>query len=178
MNGTFSNPPRVPQAFVDLVGDHFLEAARYLREIQDEHPEDFASVAKKLRIGRRKAFNLARIDRCFHDLGIAPDRLRKVGWTKLALLSSYVDTDNIEGLLTLAENHTAHELKMLLRGDGFDPEGKTIVLHLGKGQYELLERALLATGAVPHSRGLLHKEEALMELIAGGEKQDAIDANA
>ncbi|KER35224.1 hypothetical protein ACFFV8_07480 [Sphingobium indicum] len=178
MNGNFSNPPRVPQAFVDLVGDHFLEAARYLREIQDEHPDDFASVAKKLRIGPRKAYNLARIDRCFHDLGIRPDRLRKVGWTKLALLSSYVDADNIEELLTLAENHTAHELKMLLRGSGFDPEGKTVVLYLDKGQYELLEQALLAAGAVPHSRGLLYKEEALMELISGGERHDAVNASA
>lgn len=47
----------MPQAFIEMIGDHFLEAARYLREIQDEHPDDFVSVARKLKIGRRKAYS-------------------------------------------------------------------------------------------------------------------------
>lgn len=158
-------PPKVPQAFVDMIGDHFLEAARYLREIQDQHPDDFASVAKKLRIGKRKAYHLTQIDRSFHNLGIAPDRLRQIGWTKLAALSSYVDADNVEELLILAEASTAHELKMRLRGNEFDPEGRTVVLQFDKAQYALFEQALLKTGAVQHSRGLLNKEEALTMLL-------------
>lgn len=161
-----SKAPRVPQAFVDMIGDHFLEAARYLREIQDEHPDDFASVAKKLKIGNRKAYNLAQIDRSFHDLGVATDRLRRIGWTKLALLSSYVDADNVEELLALAESGTAHELKMYLRGSTFDPEGKAVLLYLDKQQYALFEQALLAAGAIEHSRGLLNKEEALTKLLS------------
>src|SRR3546814_20385358 len=70
MKGTNSQAPRVPQAFVDMIGDHFLEAARYLREIQDEHPDDFVSVAKNLGIGRRKAYQLAQVKRSFHELDI------------------------------------------------------------------------------------------------------------
>jgi len=49
-----------------------------LREIQDEHPDDFVSVARKLKIGRRKAYALARIDRRFHDLGIAPEVTKQI----------------------------------------------------------------------------------------------------
>lgn len=48
MKGTKSKAPKVPQAFIELIGDHFLAAARYLREIQDEHPDDFVSIARKL----------------------------------------------------------------------------------------------------------------------------------
>lgn len=77
--------PKVPQSFVDLIGDHFLEAARYLREIQDDHPDDFTSVAKELKIGIRKAYDLIRIDRSFDSLGVPIDRMRRIGWTKLGL---------------------------------------------------------------------------------------------
>lgn len=166
MNSTYSKTTKVPQAFVDMLGDHFLEAAHYLREIQDENPDEFASVAKKLKIGSRKAYNLAQIDRSFRDLGVATDRLRHIGWTKLALLSSHVDTDNVEELLALAERCTAHELKMRLRGSAFDPEGKAVLLYLDKQQYTLFEQALLTAGAIQHSRGLLNKEEALTRLLS------------
>jgi len=110
MKGTKSNAPEVPQAFIEMIGDHFLEAARYLREIQDEHPDDFVSVARKLKIGRRKAYALARTDRRFHDLGIAPDRLRRIGWAKLQIVALQIDQDNCEELLDLAETHSREAL--------------------------------------------------------------------
>jgi len=166
MEGTKSKTPKVPQIIVDMMGDHFLEVARHLRETQKYHPEDFRSVAKELKIGIRKAYNLAQISRTFDDLSIPIERLRRVGWTKLALLSSYVDKGNIDTLLAKAADCTAHELKMYLRGNEFDPEGKTVVLHLDSEQYAVFERALRAAGAVPHSRGLLNKEAALTELLS------------
>lgn len=107
MKGSKNKAPHVPEAFVDMIGDHFLEAARYLREIQDEQPENFVSVAKSLGIGPRKAYHLAQIDRSFHALGIAPDRLRRIGWTKLSLLAPHIDADTANELLTLAEAVTA-----------------------------------------------------------------------
>jgi hypothetical protein len=113
---------------VDMMGDHFLEVARHLRDTQKNHPEDFRSVAKQLKIGIRKAYNLAQISRTFDDLSVPIERLRRIGWTKLALLSSYVDADNIDMLLAKAADSTAHELKMYLQGNEFDPEGKTVVL--------------------------------------------------
>lgn len=159
-------PPRVPQAFIDMIGDHFLEAARYLREIQDQHSDDFASIAKSLGIGQRKAYHLAQIDRSFHALGIEPDRLRRIGWTKLSHIAPVVHADNVEEWLSLAEAVTAYELKLHLHGHDVDPEMKAVVLYLDKAQYQVFEKALTAAGAVPHSRGLLKKEEALNKLLS------------
>ena len=157
---------KIPQALIDMIGDHFLEAARYLREIQDQHTDDFASTAKSLGIGQRKAYHLAQIDRSFHGLGIAPDRLQRIGWTKLSHLAPVVHADNVEEWLTLAEAVTAHELKLHLHGQEVDPDLKAVVLYLDKAQYQVFEKALTAVGAVPHSRGLLKKEEALVRLLS------------
>ncbi len=158
--------PQIPQTLIDMTGDHFLEAARYLREIQDQHTDDFASIAKSLGIGQRKAYHLAQIDRSFHTLGIAPDRLRRIGWTKLSHIAPVVHADNVEEWLTLAEAVTAYELKLHLHGHDVDPEMKAVVLYLDKAQYDLFEKALTGAGAVPHSRGLLKKEEALTKLLS------------
>jgi len=166
MEGTKNKAAKVPQIIVDMMGDHFLEVARHLRETQKHHPEDFRSVARELKIGIRKAYNLAQISRTFDDLGVPIEQLRRIGWTKLALLSPYVDKANIDTLLVKAADSTAHELKMYLRGNEFDPEGKTIVLHLDSEQYAVFEQALLTAGAIPHSRGLLNKEAALTALLA------------
>lgn len=167
MEGTKSNTSKVPQMIVDMMGDHFLEVARHLRETQNNHPEDFRSVAKQLKIGIRKAYNLAQISRTFDDLGVPIEQLRRIGWTKLALLSPYVDNGNIDTLLAKAADSTAHELKMYLRGNEFDPDGKTVVLHLDSEQYAVFENALLKGGAIPHSRGLLNKETVLIDLLDG-----------
>ena len=89
MKGPKNKVPHVPRAFVDMIGAHFSN--------------DFVSVAKNLGIGLRKAYHLAQIDRSFHALGIAPDRLRRIGWTKLSHLAPHIDADNAKELLTLAE---------------------------------------------------------------------------
>lgn len=166
MKGYKDSALHVPQAFIDMIGDHFLEAARYLREIQDEHPDEFVAIAKDLGIGRRKAYHLAQLDRSFHALGIAPDRLRRIGWTKLSLLAPYVDADNVHELLKLAEAVTAHELKMHLRGHAIDPDTRAVVMYLDKAQFEIFEKAILTAGAIKQNKGLLYKETALIRLLS------------
>jgi hypothetical protein len=158
--------PSIPQALIDLIGDHFLEATRYLREIHDEHPEDFVGVAKSLGIGRRKAYHLVQLDRSFHSLGISPDQLRAIGWTKLALLAPHVDADNVHNLLNFAEVLTAYELKMHLRGEMVGPDTRAVVMYLDKGQYEIFEAAVVKAGAIRHPKCLLNKEAALMEVLS------------
>ncbi|TPE63097.1 hypothetical protein FJQ54_04425 [Sandaracinobacter neustonicus] len=165
MKGTKPKTSKVPQIIVDMMSDHFLEAGQYLRDAQENHPEDFRSVAKQLKIGTRKAYNLAQISRTFDELGIPMEQLRRIGWTKLALLASYVDADNINALLAKAAASTAHELKMYLHEKEFDPEGRTVVLHLDSDQYAVFKKALQKSGAIPHSKGLLNKEVALTELL-------------
>ncbi|MFC3101066.1 hypothetical protein [Altererythrobacter lauratis] len=157
--------PHVPQAFIDLIGDHFLEAARYLREIQDEYPDEFIAVAKSLGIKRRKAYHLASVDRSFDNLGVAQDRLRKIGWTKLSLLAPHVDADNVLELLNMAEVLTAYELKMYLRGEMLAPDTRAVVVYLDKAQYAVFESAVLKAGAIKHPHGLTNKEAALTHAL-------------
>lgn len=54
---------------------------------------------------------------------------------------------------------------MHLRGHAVDPDTRAVVLYLDKEQYAVFEKALVAAGAVPHSRGLLNKEAALTKLL-------------
>ena len=68
------------------------------------------------------------------------------GWAKLSILATYGEAETIDDLLDVAEDCTAHELKMY-SAMAIDPDGQTVVLHLDSEQYALLEQALLAEGA-------------------------------
>lgn len=165
MEGNNNTPVEVPQELIDQSKSRIIETARFLREVRDKRPDEFQAVAKKLKIGQRKAHHLAQIDKKLGEMNIPAERVKRLGWTKLSLLATHGQSDTIDELLDVAESCTAHELKMHIRDGKFDPEGRTVVLHFDKEQYGLLEGALRAKGAKPHSRGLLGKEAALMRLI-------------
>lgn len=150
---------------IDMIGGHFLEAANYLREIQDEAPDQFVPVVKQLGIGLRKAYALAQIDRAFHDRGIQRDRLRAIGWTKLAMLAPYVDDDNVEALLGIAEELPAHAVRLLVRGDEVDPNGRIVALFLSSAQLALFDKIMERFGALKVPRGWLKKEAALVKAM-------------
>jgi hypothetical protein len=165
MPGTNAKLPQVPDMLIDMIGSHFLETARYLREIQDQAPENFAYVVEQLKLGKRKAYALAKIDRSFHDRGVDRERLRAIGWTKLWLLSPFVGDANVEAMLQLAEATTANELKLILQGQEVDPEGKVIVLYLRRDDLAIFDKVMAAYGAIKHPRGWLDKEEAIMRAM-------------
>jgi hypothetical protein len=156
----------VPRHLIEHSKSRLLETARFLRKVRDENREEFRGVARKLKIGLRKAYHLAQIDEVLGDMDVSAERIQRLGWTKLSLLAAHGQSDTIDELLDVAESCTAHELKIYIRDGGFDPEGRTVVLHFNKEQYEQLEEALRSKGATPHSRGLLGKEAALMRLVA------------
>lgn len=155
----------LPDMMIEMIGSHFLEAARYLREIQDEVPDQFAPVVKQLGIGLRKAYALAQIDRAFHDRGVERDRLRAIGWTKLAMLASFIDDDNVETLLAMAEELPAHALRLLVAGVEVDPQGRVVALYLDSGQLALFDKVMETFGAVQAPRGWVLKEKALMKAM-------------
>jgi hypothetical protein len=154
-----------PDILLDMIDSHFLEAARYLREVLDDVPDDFAHVVEHLKIGKRKAYALAQIDRSFHDLGIDRERLHKLGWTKLAMLAPYVSANGVEQLLKLAEEVTANELKRILQGEEIDPAGKVIVLYLRSEELFVFDQTMQKFGATKHPRGWLGKEAALVQAM-------------
>lgn len=155
----------LPELMIDMIGSHFLEAANYLREIQDEVPDQFVPVVKQLGIGLRKGYALAQIDRAFHDRGIDRDRLRMIGWTKLAMLAPYVDDDNVEALLGVAEELPAHAVRLLVRGDDVDPNGRIVALFLSSEQLALFDKVMEYFGALKLPRGWLKKEAALVKAM-------------
>lgn len=166
MEGINKAAVEVPQELIDHSKSRLLETARFLRKVRAENRDEFRSVARKLKIGVRKAYHLAQIDEVLSDMDVSAERIQRLGWTKLSLLAAHGEPDTIDELLDVAESGTAHELKMHIRDGKFDPEGRTVVLHFDKEQYALLDQALRAKGAEPHSRGLLGKETALMRLVA------------
>lgn len=165
MEGIDKIAVEVPQDLIDHSKSRLLEVASFLRKVRVEHPDEFRSVAKKLKIGIRKAYHLAQIDEALSEMDISAERVKRLGWTKLSLLAAYGKKETINELLDVAEGCSAHKLKMHISKGGFDPGGRTVVLHFDKEQYALLDQALRAKGAEPHSRGLLGKEEALMRLV-------------
>jgi len=166
MNKKPITPKQKAELIASFIGDNFIEAARYLREVQDEAPELFATVVKHTGIGMRKAYYLAEIDRRFRKLGVDRNRLRKIGWTKVQIIGRHINKTNLEELLSLAEKHTAYELNALMRGEQSHPDTRCVVLYFTPEQYETFEKAVLANGGVKSGRGLLGKEEALAKALA------------
>ncbi|MFD0848626.1 hypothetical protein [Sphingosinicella xenopeptidilytica] len=165
MEGIKKAAVEVPQDLIDHSKSRLLETASLLRKVRDENRDEFRSVATKLRMRLRKAYHLAQIDEALSDMDIPAERMQRLGWTKLSILAAYGKKETIDDLLDVAEDCTAHELKMYIHKGGIDPGGRTVVLHFDKEQYALLEEALRAKGAEPHPRGLLGKEAALMRLV-------------
>ncbi|OJY60868.1 MAG: hypothetical protein BGP16_13150 [Sphingobium sp. 66-54] len=165
MEGINKTAAEVPQDLIDHSKSRLLDTASFLRKVRDENRDEFRSVARKLKINLRKAYHLAQIDEALSEMDVSAERIQRLGWTKLSLLAAHVQSDTIDDLLDVAESCTAHKLKMYLSEGGFDPDGRTVVLHFDKEQYALLDQVLRARGAEPHSRGLLGKETALMRLV-------------
>jgi hypothetical protein len=148
-----------------IIGDDFITIARRLREILEEKPDLFPQVANSLSLGIRKAYHLAEIDRRFHKLGVNRERLRRVGWTKLAILAPHVTTGNVDALLDIAESNTAHEIKRWLRDQPVYDEERCMNLYFSAEQYALIEKVLVEHGAIRSGRGLVGKEEALVAAL-------------
>jgi hypothetical protein len=151
------------------IGNGFLLAARRLREVQDENPHLFPVVAKFLNIGLRRAYYFARIDRTFRELEVDDDRLTAIGWTKLKLLADYIDGDNCEYLLDMAEKSTVRELSLIVRREVPQPGTRCITLYLTPDQYEVFSGAVTANGAVKVGGGLANKEKALINALSSSD---------
>jgi hypothetical protein len=144
-----------------IIGDDFIIIGQRLREILEEKPGLFPQIAQSLGLGLRKAYHLAEIGRRFHKLGINRERLRRIGWTKLAVLAPQVNEGNVKALLDIAESNTAHEIKRWLKNRPVYDEERCLLLYFSAEQYGLIEKVLIKHGAIQSGCGLVGKEEAL-----------------
>ena len=147
------------------VEDNFLDLAKTLRQLLDRDPEAFREVWTKTNLGRRKAYYLVEVSRTYDPLSVSRARLKKIGWTKLQLIGKNVTQDNLAELLDLAEQHTAKELEALMRGEKPVSNAHCVLMYFSPKQYEVLEAVLLKNGGERSGRGILNKEEALINAL-------------
>jgi hypothetical protein len=141
------------------VEDKFLELGRSLRQLLDRDPGLFQQIVKKGRLGRRKAYYLVEVSRRFEPLPISRARLKKIGWTKLQIIGQHVTKDNVEELVSLAEQMRTKQLERKMQGE--EPLGNThcVLMYFSPKQYAELEEALLKNGAERSGRGIVGKEK-------------------
>ena len=147
------------------VEDTFLDLGKSLRQLLDRDPDLFQQIVKKGRLGRRKAYYLVEVSRKFEPLPIKRPRLKKIGWTKLQIIGQHVTKDNVEELVSLAEQLNAKQLGRTMQGG--QPPSKThcVLVYFDPKQYAEFEEALLKNGGERSGRGIVGKEEALIKAL-------------
>jgi len=151
------------------VEDNFLDLGRYLRQLQNRDPEKFQEIIQKTDLKRRKAYYLVEVSKTFDPLPVFRARLKKLGWTKCQIIGKHVTKDNVEELVTLAENMPVKLLEKHMRGENPVPGSHCVLMYFSPEPYEDFEEALIAHGAKPNppgaKEGLRGKEAALMRII-------------
>ena len=79
----------------------------------------------------------------------------------MQLIAKHVTPDNREGLLKLAEAHTAKNLERIMRGVDPIVGGRSVLLVFTAEQFAAFSAAILAHGAVKHGQAFIGKEAAL-----------------
>jgi len=145
--------------------DRFLELASLLRQVQEKSPQNFKTLISIPQLGRRKAYYLVSIDKAFGDKNVPPERLRKLGWTKLAALAPHITKDNLEDTLLFAEQHTVRNIDAVVHGLEPILDGRTVVLTFTAEQFEAYSDAILANGAIKNGKGFAGAEAALIAAL-------------
>ena len=129
------------------------------------HETDFAEYQRLLKntgLGSRKAYYLIDISRTFSKIPTPKARLRKIGWTKLMLLSKHITKANHAEMLRLAEENTTANLRRILNGKPpFEGNAHCMVLYINPDDFEALSEAMALYGGETRGRGIIDKEAAL-----------------
>src|SRR4051812_9526625 len=151
---------------------NFLQLGRYLVDLRGMSPGHFQNFIKQSGLNRRRVYYLAKIAEQLGELEkrgthLDPSQLRRIGWTKLQVIASRLTPSDAAKQLQIAEQHTARELMVRMRGEKPAPKEHAILLRFTPEQYQMFEEAILQNGGTrkPKGRGLLNKEEALIKAL-------------
>jgi hypothetical protein len=150
---------------IGQLGSEFLELAALLREVQEVSPKDFKTLASLPQLGRRKAYYLISIDKAFGGKNVAGERLKKIGWTKLAALAPHVTDENLEDALLFAEFNTVHNIEAVVHGLEPIIGGRSVLLNFTGEQFGAFSAAIVAHGAIKNAEGFGGKEAALIAAL-------------
>jgi hypothetical protein len=145
--------------------DEFLELGSFLRQLQQASPKDFKKLASLPELGRRKAYYLVSIDKAFGEKGVPAERLRKIGWTKLAALAPHITDANLEDALLFAELHTVKNIEAAVHGLEPIIGGRSVLLNFTAEQFAAFSAAILSHGALKNGQGFIGKEAALVAAL-------------
>ena len=147
------------------VEDNFLDLAKSLRQLRDREPDLVKRIWEKTNLGSRKAYYLMNIDEWYTGLPVGRARLKAIGWTKLQIIGPHINAENCDELLDMAENNTAAQLKVLMKGEKPVKDAHCVLMYLSARQYKEFESVLLSHGATRSGRGILNKEDALIAAL-------------
>jgi len=156
-----------------IIGADFVEISQLLLELYEADPEKFQKVSTSLGIGLRKAYYLVQVARSFQGLAISKDRLRRVGWTKLQIISPHITSKSAKKLLAQAEAHPVHELKAILKMRGLPPDTHCVLFYLSNTEFDRLAKVIEAHGGKRVGRTLKGKKKALMAALTKLEAGEA-----
>lgn len=151
-------------ALSGAVDENFLELAKSLRELQDLDNDEFLRAVENSGLGKRKAYYLVAIDRTFSTIPVPKLRLKKIGWTKLNILTKTIDKSNYAAQLKAAEMYTAKELEAHLSGREVQGKKRAFLTYLDPPGYEKLSEALGKVGGRRYQRGWSNKAAALVAM--------------
>lgn len=128
---------------------HIVKEERLYERWSDT--EEFKSFehwgSEVLNRGRALLYSMVSVYKNFVlSLDVDPERLRGIGWSKLAAVVAHVNKDNLEDLLTFLENHTLKETQKMVRSLKPKEEqkevGKTYRFKTEADQAEVIDSAL------------------------------------
>jgi hypothetical protein len=145
--------------------EQFVELAATLRKLQETDPDRYRDFVKASKVGTRKAYYLVSIDRTFRKLKVPKKVLTDLGWTKLTVLEPHVTKTNWKEMLEYAKTHTVADLKQYVKGEEPVANAHPVLMYFNPADYNELMETLLQNGASKERRGIVNKEQALMELV-------------
>ena len=145
--------------------DQFLDLASLLRQVQETNPGDFKKLCSLPQLGRRKAYYLLSIDKAFGDKNVPAERLKKIGWTKLAALAPHITNENLEDALLFAELNTMKNIEAVMHGLEPILGGRSVLLIFTAEQFAAFSAAIMAHGAIQNGQGFIGKEAALIAAL-------------
>ena len=144
---------------------NFVALGRCLLFLLEHSPNLFKGVCVEGDIGPRKAYYLASLARRVHKLGIPEARLIDIGWSKAEVISNKLTKSNWKAWFALAEQHSVHDLKIIMRGEKPTPGTRCVLLYFKPDQYERFSAAVVANGGASTGVGLSDMETAVMAIL-------------
>lgn len=149
----------------EALAEDMMRAAEILLMTYEFEKSLFPLITKATGIKQRRAYALIRIAKVFRYTGFSHTKLNKIGWTKLSILTPYIDENNILDLVALAETMTAYSLSRYLAGETVIDNAKAMLFRLAPEEDLRLRKLLKAHGAMGALPALKGKEAALIKIM-------------